>query len=242
VAFAYGRHTVFDGLSWSAGTGITGLLGENGAGKTTLLRLLATVTTPSAGSIRVLGVDPDTDRHRRTVRENIGYLPQQARWAPSLTVDDFVTYFAWMRRVPRSKRARAVDQALEWTDLHLLRHRRLGQLSGGEYQRVMLSQALVHSPRLLILDEPTAGLDPAQRSSFRGVLTRLASTCTIVISTHLLEDVAEVADALAVLSAGGITFQGSPADLKKLGSATSDSSTDMERGFLRAIGGETWNA
>lgn len=225
-----------DGVTVDIGPGITGLLGLNGAGKTTLLRMVATVTRPSRGSIDVLGQDT-SERSLTGTRQRIGYLPQDASWTPSLKVREFLEVFAWMRHVPRREVGSRVDRALDRTHLGSLAHRRLGTLSGGEHRRAMLAQALLADPGLLVLDEPTAGLDPRQRVEMRDLLRDVATDTATVISTHLLEDVATVADEVFVLHAGCMVFSGSCRDLAGVSDGT-PSATALEQGFLRVVGAD----
>lgn len=238
VSFSYGRTRVLENLTLSIGSGITGLLGVNGVGKTTILRLIATTTRPGSGSVRIFD---DSARHQqglRRIRRRIGYLPQDAGWTGSVRVGDFVEYFAWLRRIRARDRRHAVEQALERTNTTALRDRRLSDLSGGEHQRVMLAQALVHEPALLILDEPTGGLDPEQRHAFRSVLRAVGGEFAVILSTHLLEDVADLAREVVVLRDGAVALQDTPAKLAERAWDRQATTSAMEQGFLRTIQGE----
>lgn len=236
VGFDYGNFHAVDGLTVDIGPGITGLLGLNGVGKTTLLRMIATVTQPDRGSMEVLGHDTG-EKAIKAIRQRLGYLPQDASWTPSLTVRELLDVFAWMRHVPRRVTRSRVDSALERTQLGPLAHRRLGTLSGGEHRRAMLAQALLADPGLLVLDEPTAGLDPQQRVEMRRLLLEVAEHSATIVSTHLLEDIATIADQVLILHAGRLVFTGSCGDLAGT-SVGIPSATALEQGFLRVVGEE----
>lgn len=161
--------TALDDISFSVGSGVFGLLGHNGAGKTTLMKALVTVLPTSAGTIRVCGFD--TRRQGPKVRERIGYLPQELTMYPSLSVFDFVNYMAELKGVHDKK---AVCKVLEEVEMLECSKRKIRQLSGGMKRRVGIAQALIGSPQVLVVDEPTAGLDPEERVRFRGLLSRYA--------------------------------------------------------------------
>lgn len=235
VAFSYGRHRVFHDLSLSVGPGITGLLGPNGAGKSTLMRLAAGITHPDSGDVYTNGLATSIPAQSRALRATIGYLPQSATWRESLTVRDFLSYFAWLRSIPRKNRAQAVEASIQLTQLGALESRKLGALSGGESRRVMLAQALLHRPPLLILDEPTAGLDPGQRHHFRQVLAALRPGTSTLISTHLLEDVVELADHLLVVDAGRLLFHGTTRNLARLVGDETGSVAGIQMGYLKVL-------
>jgi ABC-2 type transport system ATP-binding protein len=199
------------------------------------MRLIAAITQPAQGKIHTNGSSTTVPGQLRALRKSIGYLPQNASWRESLTVCDFLHYFAWLRCMPRSRRSHAVESALQLTQLGPLRNRKLGALSGGESRRVMLAQALLHTPALLLLDEPTAGLDPSQRHHFRDVLASLRSSTSTLISTHLLEDVAELADDLLIVDAGRLLFQGSPMALSNLANDGSGSIAGMQTGYMEVL-------
>lgn len=203
-----------EGVGLAFGGGIFGLLGPNGAGKTTLMRILATLLAPTSGSVRIgpWQIDRASDRHE--IRRVLGYLPQDLALYPELTAAEMVDYVALLKGLAdRPARRRRVSELLELVGLHDDRDRRVKTLSGGMRQRVGIAQALVNDPALLIVDEPTVGLDPQERIRFRTLLADLASTRTVLLSTHIVEDVAQTCPRLAVLDHGRIRFAGSPAQL-----------------------------
>lgn len=206
----YRRTTVIDNLTCEIPPArIIGLLGPNGAGKTTLIRTLATILPPRSGTITVFGT-PTTGRgNLAAVRSQLGYLPQHVTADPTLTVRDYVEYCLWMRTIPTADIARYAHDAITAVNLTDSARTRIGKLSGGMRQRAAIAAATAGNPRFILLDEPTAGLDPAQRAEFRAYLTTLTAS-TIIISTHLIEDVMASADHLLVMNNGRITYNGAP--------------------------------
>ncbi len=201
--------TALDDISFRVGNGVFGLLGHNGAGKTTLMKALVTVLTPSAGTVRLCGFD--TVKQGDEVRARVGYLPQELAMYPSLSVFDFVNYMAQLKGV-RDKRA--VQEVLEEVEMLEFSKRRIGQLSGGMKRRVGIAQALLGNPPILVVDEPTAGLDPEERVRLRGLLSRYAGEGrTVLLSTHIVEDVYQLCEELAVLRKGRLFYAGTSAAL-----------------------------
>jgi ABC-2 type transport system ATP-binding protein len=210
----YGSVRALDGVDFTLETGITGLLGPNGAGKTTLLRCLATVLAPDAGKINVLGFDPDQPKERTEIRRRIGYLPQEPGFYRSFTCFDFIDYLAILKEhVDRAERHAEVRRVLGLTGLSDKSTSKIRKLSGGMRRRLALAQSLLGSPGFLILDEPTAGLDPELRFRFRELVTELAADRVVLLSTHQTEDVAAICDRVIVLDSGKVRFDGTPADL-----------------------------
>jgi ABC-2 type transport system ATP-binding protein len=189
---SFGKNKAVDGVSVELGPGVFGLLGPNGAGKTSLLRMLATVLPPSSGQIRLLDRDPRGPAARREIRRRLGYLPQNLGYYPSFTVVEFIEYFALLKEMPSAVIPKAVAVAVERVDLGAKAKAKLRTLSGGMLRRVGIAQAIVNEPDLLLLDEPTAGLDPEQRVQFRALLRSLGESATVIVSTHLVEDVGGV--------------------------------------------------
>ncbi len=206
----YRNHVkALDNVSFSVGSGVFGLLGHNGAGKTTLMKAITTILQPTSGTVTVCGFD--IAKQGKQVRSRIGYLPQELSMYPSLSVFDFVRYMAQLKGVHSPA---DVTRVLEQVDMQEFSNRKIGQLSGGMKRRVGIAQALIGNPQILIVDEPTAGLDPEERVRFRGVLSRFAKDGkTVLLSTHIVEDVYQLCDELAVLRKGRLFFSGSAEQL-----------------------------
>jgi len=202
--------TVLDDLELEVMPGVVGLLGPNGAGKTTLLRILATVLGADGGSVRILGRDPADSAERTEIRRRLGYLPQELGYPRGFTAYRFVDYMAVLKEIeePAARRAE-VRRVLEDVDLADRAAKSIRTLSGGQRRRVGLAQALLGSPELLVLDEPTTGLDPEQRVSLRTVLAERGRASTVLIATHQTEDVAALCEHVIVLDRGSVSFQGS---------------------------------
>ncbi|MEP7021587.1 MAG: ABC transporter ATP-binding protein [Pseudonocardiales bacterium] len=231
-----GRTQAVAGVTLSAEEGVLGLLGPNGAGKTSLLRMLATVIPPTSGRLRLLGRDPGDHAQRREIRRRLGYLPQSLGYYPGFTVVEFVEYFALLKEVPAERVPHAVAAAVERVGLGDKAKTKLRTLSGGMLRRVGIAQAIVNVPELLLLDEPTAGLDPEQRMAFRTLLRDLGQSATVVVSTHLVEDVGAACSRVALMDQGKIVFHGTPAELTTRGEGT-DAAGDaqLERGYSAVL-------
>jgi ABC-2 type transport system ATP-binding protein len=231
----FGRTTAVAGVSLRAGPGVFGLLGPNGAGKTTLLRTLATVIQPTSGTIRLLGRDPGLYGPRREIRRRLGYLPQALGYYPGFTVAEFVEYFALLKEMPAAAVPRAVATAIERVGLGDRARSRLRTLSGGMLRRAGIAQAIVNEPELLLLDEPTAGLDPEQRVEFRSLLRDLGQRATVVVSTHLVEDVGAACTEVALMNGGCLVFHGTTAELTALGEGHGVGDAPLERGYSAVL-------
>ncbi len=217
VVKRYRSRTVLDRTDLTAGGGITGLLGPNGAGKTTLLRILATVLRPEEGRVRLFGLDPSDGEQRRQIRRRLGYQPQEPGFFQNFTVIAFLDYVAILKELAgRDERRREVRRVIDLVDLGAVANRKIRKLSGGMRRRVALAQSLLGRPELLLLDEPTAGLDPEQRLRFREVVSKVATEHTVLLATHQTDDVAAVCDRVVVLHEGRSRFSGTPAELGAL--------------------------
>jgi ABC-2 type transport system ATP-binding protein len=210
----YGANWALDEVDVSLERGITGLLGPNGAGKTTLLSILATVNEPDAGRVSVFGLDPRDGAQRVQIRRRLGYLPQELGYHRHFTVAGFLDYVAILKEITdRHRRAQEVARVLAAVGLEGRARTRIRALSGGMRQRLGIAQALLGQPELLILDEPTAGLDPEQRLRFRELLSALPGDPVIVLSTHQADDIAAICPKVVVLLQGRTHFTGTPAEL-----------------------------
>jgi ABC-type multidrug transport system ATPase subunit len=231
----FGRTMAVAGVDLQAGPGVFGLLGPNGAGKTSLLRMMATAVRPTSGTMRLLGRDPGCYGPRREIRRRLGYLPQNLGYYPGFTVTEFVEYFALLKEVPAAQIPAAVVAAIERVQLADRAKTRLRALSGGMLRRVGVAQAIVNEPELLLLDEPTAGLDPEQRVAFRALLRGFGQRATVVVSTHLVEDVGAACSEVALMDAGKIVFHGTPDDLTARGEGYGTGDAPLERGYSAVL-------
>ena len=190
------------------GPGVLGLLGPNGAGKSTLMRILATITQPSAG--RVLWNGADVKHDPDTLRAVLGYLPQDFGIYPNLSAVEFLGYLAAVKGLDAASARRRIGELLELVNLTDAARRPLGGFSGGMRQRVGIAQALLNDPKLLIVDEPTAGLDPEERVRFRNLLSELSGERIVILSTHIVSDVEAVATDIALIAEGQLVVHGVP--------------------------------
>ncbi|MDG4767171.1 ABC transporter ATP-binding protein [Solwaraspora sp. WMMD406] len=236
-----GRHVAVNGLDLALGTGVHGLLGPNGAGKTTLMRALATVVKPSGGRLDLLG-EPITGRaDLRRVRRRLGYLPQHFGFYPRFTVREFVEYMAWLKEMPKGEIPSAVQRAVDRVGLTSRADSKLKTLSGGMLRRAGIAQAIVNDPEVLLLDEPTVGLDPEQRLDFRELLRDIGVDSCVLVSTHLVEDVAAACTDVVLVYEGRLVWQGGAAQLAEQGGAGDAGDSATERGYsalLRAYRGQ----
>jgi ABC-2 type transport system ATP-binding protein len=210
----YGRLRALDGFDFRTPTGVTGLLGPNGAGKTTLLRVLATVLPYDEGTLSILGEDPRTPEGRLQIRRSLGYLPQDAGFHGGFTAFEAIDYLAVLKEhVYTRPRHDEVRRVLGLVGLEDAATKKVRALSGGMRRRLSLAQALLGSPALLVLDEPTVGLDPEQRIRFRDLVSEAGNDRTVVLSTHQTEDVAAVCSHVVVVNHGRALFEGTVDEL-----------------------------
>lgn len=201
----YGNQTVLDDISLHISSGTYGILGGNGAGKTTLLRILASLSEPSSGTVQINGIDI---RKKKEIRKMIGYLPQEFSVYPGMSVCSALDYLGILSEIPRNIRKERIRELLKQTHLEQEKNKRFQNLSGGMKRRFGIAQALLNHPGLLILDEPTAGLDQEERARFYRILSELAGDRIILLSTHIAEDIEAVCPRAAVLSGGRMIFEG----------------------------------
>jgi ABC-2 type transport system ATP-binding protein len=212
VHFRYANgHQAVAGIDLKLGPGILGLLGPNGAGKSSLMRILATLARPSSG--RVLWNGADIAREPNALRASLGYLPQDFGVYPALSAREFLAYLAAVKGLPTARARARIGECLAEVGLSEAADRRLGDFSGGMRQRVGIAQALLNDPQLLIVDEPTVGLDPEERLRFRHLITDLAARRLVILSTHIVSDVEASATELAVMNKGRLLFRGLPEKL-----------------------------
>ncbi len=202
------------GVDLEIGSGMFGLVGPNGAGKTTLMRILAGLLRPSSGKVSVLGNDPTTARGKLAIKSVLGYLPQELGLYPDLSALEFLEYVALLKGViHKVERQKQLDEIIELVGLTGDCRRKMRTFSGGMKRRVGIAQALIGNPKLLIVDEPTSGLDPEERVHLRNLLAEMSARCTVILSTHIVEDVSQSCNDLAVINLGQVLFRGSPGDL-----------------------------
>jgi ABC-type multidrug transport system ATPase subunit len=203
-----GKVQALAGFSLTLGPGVLGLLGPNGAGKSTLMRILATVTKPTGG--RVVWNGSDIANEPDTLRAVLGYLPQDFGVYPNLSAIEFLEYMAAVKGLEGTRANKRIGELLELVNLAEAARRSLGGYSGGMRQRVGIAVALLNDPKLLIVDEPTAGLDPEERVRFRNLLSELSGERIVILSTHIVSDVEAVATEIALIAAGRLMRHGAP--------------------------------
>ncbi|MDP5106109.1 MAG: ATP-binding cassette domain-containing protein [Polaribacter sp.] len=203
-----------DDLSIEIGTGMFGLLGPNGAGKSSLMRTIATLQSPDSGSIMFGDINVLEDN--MSLRKVLGYLPQSFGVYPKMSAEDLLDYFATLKGIAKkADRQVLVKEVLEITNLYDVRKKHVAGYSGGMKQRFGIAQLLLNNPKLIIVDEPTAGLDPAERHRFLNVLREVGTNCTVIFSTHIVEDVKELCNEMAILNGGKILNHTTPQEATK---------------------------
>ena len=196
-------------ISLTIGNNMFGLLGPNGAGKSTLMRTIATLQEPDSGTIFLDGIN--VLKEKNAVRQTLGYLPQEFGVYPKLSAVDMLSHLAVMKGITQAgERKEMVESLLQQTNLWAFRKKALSTYSGGMKQRFGIAQALIGKPRLIIVDEPTAGLDPAERNRFLNLLSSIGRDITVILSTHIVEDVRELCPRMAIISAGELLLEGAP--------------------------------
>jgi ABC-2 type transport system ATP-binding protein len=211
---SYGTFKAVDDVSFEVGKGqIVGLLGPNGAGKTTLMKMLTGFHFPAAGTISIAGLD--LLEHTLEAQALIGYLPESSPVYPDLTVGEYLEFMAGVRGLAADKTAAAIDTALERTDATPFKSRVIGHLSKGQRQRVGLAQAILVDPAILILDEPTSGLDPHQILEFRQLILHIGREKTVILSTHIMQEVEAICERVLIMNRGKIVAEGKAEDIAK---------------------------
>ena len=204
-----------DGVSLTIPTGMFGLLGPNGAGKSTLMRTLATLQEADAGTVQM--GDIDVLRDKAAVRRTLGYLPQDFGVYPKVSAEELLDHLARLKGLTRRRqRSETVATLLRQTNLYDVRCKALGGFSGGMRQRFGIAQALLGNPRLIIVDEPTAGLDPEERVRFHNLLAEIGENVIVILSTHIVSDVSDLCGRMAIINQGRVMLAGSPADLTRM--------------------------
>ncbi|MFL6107938.1 MAG: ATP-binding cassette domain-containing protein [Marmoricola sp.] len=234
VARRYRSVQALEDVTLTFGSGTTAILGRNGAGKSSLVRIIVGVDRASAGEVEV--VDGGVTVGRRERLRKIGWLPQSFGFPSGMRVADFLAYAAWLKEVPREANDEAVERALEFADLRDVARKKMRELSGGTLRRVGLGAAVVHSPAVLILDEPTAGLDPIQRAEFHAKVAQYAESATVLLATHILEDVHAMASPVHVLDHGRVLWSGDVEGLSRLATSGAVGVDALRDGLITLVG------
>lgn len=211
VSKHYGAKQALRDISFTIENGVTALLGRNGAGKSTLMKMLATIAKPSSGGVYYNGVN--INEKPNELRRVLGYLPQEFGLYPNMTPVEFLQYMAAMKSLPRKQTMKRIDELLDILHLSESKKRQIGGFSGGMRQRVGIAQALLNDPAVLIVDEPTVGLDPEERMQFRNLLSAMSVDRIILLSTHIVSDIESIAPNIAILSNGMLVAHTTPEQL-----------------------------
>lgn len=224
----YKNKIAVDRISYEFNEGVYGLLGANGAGKTTLMRMLCGILTPTGGEVSFDGIGVDTEEYRA----GLGYLPQDFGYYPNFTGMDFLLYMAALNGLGRGQAKRKSKEILEFVSLTDVAKKKIKTYSGGMKQRLGIAQALLNDPKILILDEPTAGLDPKERVHFRNLIKDLGEDSIVILSTHIVSDVDKIADIILMMKDGRLIFQGKREDIH----------CDLEEFYMEHFGEEERSA
>ena len=224
VTKQYQNKIAVDRISLTLKKGVYGLLGANGAGKTTLMRMLCGILKPTGGTITLDGVDVSEEKYRAV----LGYLPQDFGYYPEFTGMDFLLYMAALKGLTKDQAKRKAKELLQLVALEDVAKKKIKTYSGGMKQRLGIAQALINHPQILILDEPTAGLDPKERVRFRNLIEELGKDCIVILSTHIVSDIDRIADRILMMNQGQLVFNGTRDEV----------SGDLEDFYLKAFGEE----
>ena len=223
VSKQYQNIIAADRITLKLGVGVTGLLGANGAGKTTLMRMICGILKPTSGSISFDGTDVSEELYR----DALGYLPQNFGYYPSFTGRDFLLYIAVLKGLDKKTAKRKSAELLKSVNLEEAADKKIRTYSGGMKQRLGIAQALLNDPRIIVLDEPTAGLDPKERVRFRNMIAELGKESVVLLSTHIVSDVAHIADRILMMRDGQIIWDG----------RKENTPDDLEGFYLKEFGG-----
>ncbi len=215
----YKNKIAVDRISFSLQKGVTGLLGANGAGKSTLMRMICGILTPTGGDISYDGIDVSDEKFRNI----LGYLPQDFGYYPEFTGSDFLMYFSALKGLSKKDARVRTEELLEIVSLSDVAKKKIKTYSGGMKQRLGIAQALINRPEVLILDEPTAGLDPKERVKFRNVIEEIGKDNIVLLSTHIVSDIEHIADRIIMMKSGQIIWNGKISDIQ----------TDLEEFYLQ---------
>jgi len=204
VTKQYKNKIAVDRVSFELGKGVTGLLGANGAGKTTLMRMMAGILDPTGGEITAEGVSVTSEEYRAL----LGFLPQDFGYYPEFTARKFMMYMSALKGLNKGHAKRKTEELLELVGLAEVADKKIGTFSGGMKQRVGIAQTFINNPEILILDEPTAGLDPKERARFRDLISEIGKTSTVLFSTHIVSDLEQIADRVLIMKDGALIFDG----------------------------------
>lgn len=224
VTKQYSNKIAVDRISATLSPGVIGLLGANGAGKTTLMRMICGILKPSSGSIRFEGMDASEEMYR----DALGYLPQDFGYYPDFTGKDFLMYMASLKGIDKKTAKRKTDELLKIVNLEEAGKKKIKTYSGGMKQRLGIAQAVLNDPKLIVLDEPTAGLDPKERVRFRNLIKELGKDAIVILSTHIVSDIEHIANRILMMKDGSIIFDGNLTDIHE----------DLEDFYLKEFGGE----